>query len=322
MFRLDTSHSYYWGNSPGTKTAPELGVFESNHPSPARCVHCSYSCVCFLLLVSACTHTPQATQQTQTPPTHSKASFILEQTTVQPGSRVNLGIKFVTDSGWHIYWRNPGDSGEPPRIQWRLPAGVTAETLQWPVPTRLKNPAGTDYGYEGTVILLTALQIPSTAQPGTTIEVSGDLRWLVCHDICIPQRSDLRVPIRIANATSVDGTAHLLLQSAAERVPKPLPSRFHPTVTSSPESLRLTLASSEPIRQAEFFPSEAEQIDNGAPQVLASKGGVFRLTLKKSENLQRDPQRLKGVIVINGRDAYELDAPVQTPRHGKGDSHR
>jgi DsbC/DsbD-like thiol-disulfide interchange protein len=277
------------------------------------------TCVCFIVFAAACS-APQSAQQT--PPTHSKASFVLEQTTVQPGSYGNLGIQFVTDPGWHIYWQNPGDSGEPPRIQWRLPAGITAGTLQWPAPSRLKTTAGTDYGYEGTTILLSRLQIPSTAQPGTTIEVSGDLRWLVCHDICIPQRTDLRVPIRIANATSVEGAAHLLLQSAAERVPKPLPAYFHPTVTSSPESLRLTLASSEPIRQAEFFPSESEQVENAAAQAFTTHAGVFRLTLKKSENLQHDPQRLKGVIVINGRDAYELDAPVQTPRHGKGDSHR
>ena len=273
------------------------------------------TCVCFLVLAAACSHAPQTAQ---TPPTHSKASFVLDQTTVQPGSYAKLGIQFVTDSGWHIYWQNPGDSGEPPRIQWRLPAGITAGALQWPAPTRLRNTAGTDYGYEGTTILLTALQIPSTAQPGTTIEVSGDLHWLVCHDICIPQRSDLSAPISIANATNVDGAARLLLQSAAECVPKPLPSRFHPTVTSSPESLRLDLASSAPITTVEFFPSEAEQIENAAPQAFTTRAGVLHLTLKKSENLRQDPQRLKGVIVINGSVAYELDAPVHTPATRKG----
>jgi DsbC/DsbD-like thiol-disulfide interchange protein len=269
-------------------------------------------CVYLLTLAAACAHAPQTAQQTQTPPTYSKASFVVEQSTVQPGSQANLGIKFVTDSGWHIYWQNPGDSGEPPRIQWRLQAGVTAGTLQWPVPRRMKNPAGTDYGYEGTTILLTSLQIPSTAKPGTTIEASGDLRWLVCHDICVPQSSQLSVPIRIADATTVDGAARLLFQSAAERVPKPLPARFRPSVTSLPDSLRLSLVSSEPITQAEFFPSEAEQIDNGAPQALATHGGVLRLTLKKSENLQRLPERLRGVIVLNGRDGYELDVPVHS----------
>ena len=274
--------------------------------------------VCILALAASCSHTPQAVQQTQAPPAHSKASFIVEQSAVRPGSQANIGIKFVIDNGWHIYWQNPGDSGEPPRIQWRLPAGLTAGALQWPLPARLKNPAGTDYGYEGTAVLLTTLNIPATAQPGNTIEVSGDLRWLVCHDICVPQRSQLSAPVRIANETGVDPAARLLLQSAAERVPKPLPARFHPGVTSTRDSFQLALVSPEPIRQAEFFPGEPEQIENGASQKLVIHSRpLFSLTLKKAENLQRDPQHLKGVIVINGTEAYELDAPVR-PATWKG----
>jgi thiol:disulfide interchange protein DsbD len=237
----------------------------------------------------------------------------VEQSAVQPGSQAKLGIRFVTDSGWHIYWQNPGDSGEAPRIAWRIPAGVTAGGLQWPTPTRLKTTAGTDYGYEGTTILLSSLQIPSTAQAGT-MEVSGEVRWLVCHDICVPQRSEVSVPIRVASNTAVDDAARLLLQSAAERIPKPLPSRFRSAVTSSPDGFRLTLSSTGPVTSAEFFPGEAEQIDDGAAQPLATQAGGLRLSLKKSENLQQDPARLRGVIVLNGRDSYQLDVPIRSPK--------
>ena len=257
----------------------------------------------------ACSHTSETVPA---PPSHSTASFVLEKSAAQPGSRVNLGIKFVIESGWHIYWQNPGDSGEPPRIQWRLPAGMTAGTLAWPTPLRLTTTAGTDYGYEGTTVLLSSLQIPPTAQPGATLEVSGNLRWLVCHDICVPQRAQLSTPLRIAGASSVDESASSLLQSAAERMPRPLPARFRPLVTSSADSFRLTLATGEPVTKAEFFPAEAEQIDDQAQQALRTNPGVLHLTLKKAENLGQDPRRLKGVIVLNGRDAYELDAPIRS----------
>src|SRR6266545_4179209 len=43
--------------------------------------------------------------------------------------------------GWHTYWMNPGDSGEPPRIEWTLPAGFTAGEIQWPPPPRLTEAA-------------------------------------------------------------------------------------------------------------------------------------------------------------------------------------
>jgi thiol:disulfide interchange protein DsbD len=269
-----------------------------------------FTCIFLLTLAAACGS--GASRKAYSPPTHSKASLIVGQSAFQPGAHTDLGIQFVTENGWHIYWQNPGDSGEPPRIQWQLPAGVTVGALQWPAPKRLKTTAGTDYGYEGTTILLSTLQLPPTVQPGTTIEVSGDLRWLACHDICVPQRSQLHIPIRIAKNASADGAAQLLLQTAAERIPKPLPRRYHPAVTSTSDTIQLTLASTEPIRQAEFFSGEAEQIDDNAPQTLTSSAGGLRLTLKKSENIQHNPKRLKGVIVLNGRDPYDLDAPVHS----------
>jgi thiol:disulfide interchange protein DsbD len=235
----------------------------------------------------------------------------MEQSAVTPGSKVNVGIQIVTDSGWHIYWQNPGDSGEPPRIQWQLPVGVTAGDLEWPRPMRLTTTAGTDFGYEGTTVLITSLQVPTTMQPGT-ITVGGDLRWLVCHDICLPQNTHLAAPLRISSATRIYDSAHQSLQSAAQRLPIPLPASYRPEAASSRDGFQLTLASREPITQAEFFPNEEAQIDNGAPQGLVSHAGGVSLTLRKSEYLRQEPERLKGVLVLNGRDAYFLDAPIHS----------
>jgi DsbC/DsbD-like thiol-disulfide interchange protein len=176
---------------------------------------------------------------------------------------------------------------------------------------RLSNPAGTDFGYEGTTVLLTSLPIPATAQPGATVDLSGDLRWLVCHDVCVPQRTSLKAVVRIAEATSVDDAAQRLLQSAAAQLPKPLPASFRPVVTSLPDTFRLTIAPGQPVARALFFPAEQEQVDNGARQELVNPAGKLSLTLKKSDYLRQEPRRLKGVLVINGQDAYQIDALVQ-----------
>ena len=251
---------------------------------------------------------------------HSRASLIIEQPAVTPGSKVNVGILFVTDGQWHIYWRNPGDSGEPPRIQWQLPAGVTAGELEWPTPMRLTTSAGTDFGYEGTTVLLSSLQVPAAAQPGT-ISVGGELHWLVCHDICIPQRTHIEAPLRIAGSTSIDDAARGLLQAAAERLPRPLPASYRADAASLPDDFRLTVESSEPITRAEFLPSEEAQIDNGAPQELASHDGKFSLTLKKSEYLRQQPEHLKGILMLNG-NAYVFDAAVHSSATHEGSRNR
>jgi DsbC/DsbD-like thiol-disulfide interchange protein len=266
------------------------------------------SCAGVLMLASGCTRT--APQQ----PAHSRASLVVEETAATPGSKVNVGIQFVTDSGWHIYWRNPGDSGEPPRIQWQLPSGVTAGELEWPVPMRLTTTAGTDFGYQGTTVLLSALQMPDTL-PSGTVTVGGELRWLACHDICVPQSAHLEAPIRIGSAVSIDESARQLLDAAAARLPAPLPSGYRAEAESLPDGFRLTLvtklATGEPVTQAEFFPAEEAQIDDGAPQQWTNHGVHASLTLKKSDYLQQDPKHLKGILVLNGRDAYLVDAPVR-----------
>jgi DsbC/DsbD-like thiol-disulfide interchange protein len=263
-------------------------------------------CACLLVLLLGCVRSapPQAV--------HSKASMVIEQWAVAPGSTVNAGIEIVTDRGWHIYWRNPGDSGEPPRMQWQLPSGITAGELEWPTPRRMTTSAGTDFGYQGTTVLLSTLQVPTTL-PSGTITVGGDLRWLVCHDICIPQSAHLEAPIQIAGTDSIDDSARRLLRSAAERLPATLPASSQPEVANLPDSFRVTLVPSETITRAEFFPSEESQIDNGAAQELTYDAGKVSLTLKKSEYLRQEPQHLRGVLVLNGGDAYLFDAPVQGP---------
>jgi len=235
----------------------------------------------------------------------------------QPGAQTRIGIQFEIDKDWHIYWKNPGDSGESPQVHWQLPEGVTMGVLQWPAPMRLTNSAGTDYGYQGNVVLLSTLNIPAAVQPGSDLPIAGDLRWLVCHDTCIPQRAELKANIRIANPTTVDPRAHALLDAAAERIPRPLPDGLHLTVTRTRDTLRLSIASdtkpsSSTIAHPVFFPAEPEQIDNAAPQKLENLGSsVARLELKKSDHLQHDPEHLNGVLVLNQQDSYQVDVPIR-----------
>ena len=60
----------------------------------------------------------------------------------------NAGLYFKLESGWHVYWKNPGDAGEPPKIKWTLPQGITAGAFQYPIPKRLPLGPLIDFGYE------------------------------------------------------------------------------------------------------------------------------------------------------------------------------
>src|SRR4051794_1208591 len=46
------------------------------------------------------------------------------------------GIAFQIQPGWKTYWRMPGDSGVPPRIDFSKSEKIEAGTILWPGPTK------------------------------------------------------------------------------------------------------------------------------------------------------------------------------------------
>jgi hypothetical protein len=63
-----------------------------------------------------------------------------------------------------------------------------------------------------------------------------------------------------------------------------------------------------------FFPLDAGQIENSAPQTFALTKAGFRLTLRKSDQLSKPISFLKGVLVLDSGRAFELTAPVISRR--------
>src|SRR2546426_5455464 len=97
---------------------------------------------------------------------HTQARLVVAAATAQPGDTVLAGVHLHMEKGWHTYWRNSGQSGLPSNIDWKLPKGVTARSILWPVPEKLPDKEATTYIYENDVILLVPLTIASEVPPG------------------------------------------------------------------------------------------------------------------------------------------------------------
>ena len=71
------------------------------------------------------------------PPTpKGQVNLVSSAETVVPGQPLDVAFHFQLAEGWHIYWQNSGDSGQPPRVDWSLPSGFQAGGLRYPVPKR------------------------------------------------------------------------------------------------------------------------------------------------------------------------------------------
>ncbi len=123
---------------------------------------------------------------------HVEAELIAARTTLEAGKPLAVALRLKMAPNWHTYWRNPGDSGEPTRITWKLPAGYSAGAIQWPVPQRLPVGPLTNFGYKDEVLLLTDIDVPPDASGPVTLAARAD--WLVCNpERCIPEGADLAI---------------------------------------------------------------------------------------------------------------------------------
>src|SRR5262245_11990069 len=89
----------------------------------------------FLLLVVAILLGPGvAAAAPPAGPPRVRAELVSEVDAAVPGRTLWIGLSQQIAPGWHTYWINPGDSGEPTSIEWEAPPGVEIGEIAWPHP--------------------------------------------------------------------------------------------------------------------------------------------------------------------------------------------
>ena len=241
---------------------------------------------------------------------HGIVELVSAQETIQPGNALLLGLHFQLEKGWHIYWINPGDSGEPPRVEWRLPAGLRAGAIEWPAPSRLPVPPLMDYGYEGEVLLPVSVETASGLASGGEAALAADVKAIVCREVCIPAKAHLALslPVR-ADRPHELGEMRAMFRAAQQALPKPAPASWRPSARDLGDHFELKLNTGHSASTAWFAPLEPLQIENAAAQKTVSTAAGMRLILQKSDQLSKPILHLRGVLVLS-QGAFAIDAPV------------
>ena len=219
-------------------------------------------------------------------------------------NQVLLGVHFSLEKDWHIYWVNPGDSGLPPTLKWQLPTGFSAGEIQWPRPEKLKRSTLADYGYQDDVIFLVPLHIPAGAKNGSSPQIGLQAKWLICREVCIADHADLHLSLPASSGATAT------LTEAQKRLPKPWPRAWKASAISNKDDFVLSIQSGSPIKAVEFYPLVAEQIENAADQPIETSAHGMKITLKKSDQLLKPIQVLKGLLVLGDGNAYVVQTPV------------
>ncbi len=224
-----------------------------------------------------------------TPP-YVDVAMITDVTSVTPGHPFLLGLIFDVKPGWHIYWKYSGETGQPTRVEWVLPAGFKTGPLMYPAPHKFVDASDIiSFGHEGKVLLWTEVTPPKTLEPGKTVKLSARSNWLACKTLCVIGKKvvSLQLPV---TARSGD-------------VKSPNEKRF--------EDAR---------RQMPVLPDQARhvQVETGLNVDHVRPGDRFevgvRLTIAPGAHIQSHTPLDKGLVAtdlfLGGPDVIDLGRPV------------
>lgn len=237
---------------------------------------------------------------------------------VSAGGTVQLGLVLTIEEHWHVYWVNAGDSGEPPRVRWTLPKGVTVGPMQFPAPHRLPLGPLMDFGYEDQVAFPMLLSVTPSSKPGK-IHLDAKVDWLVCSSVCLPGKAHLGLDLDVVRGPLPEPQRVGALGAAVANLPKPLPPGMSATAIGDSKRILITLKTGSNEQDAEFYPNDPDQIANAAEQQLESLPDGIKISLLRAADPNNSsstpkagslPKTLHGLVELSASEAYDITVPV------------
>ncbi|HEY5893477.1 MAG TPA: protein-disulfide reductase DsbD domain-containing protein [Chthoniobacterales bacterium] len=228
--------------------------------------------------------------------------LVADTAAVEAGKPFRIGLLLKMAPGWHTYWKFPGDSGTPTRIQWTLPAGFTIGELQWPVPSKHTDLGDIDtYVYHDEVLLF-ATVTPPKELPAGPLKFRAKADWLVCEQLCVPGKSELNLELLVGAAGS--GPDSPTFESFAKQIPATAPPSFETKWTATDQQVTLTIPNWKSDTEAAFFfPNPPLDAVIGHPKIEV-KGADLVVTIPLFEGGTK-PKMIPGVLKA-GNQGWEI----------------
>jgi thiol:disulfide interchange protein DsbD len=252
-----------------------------------------------------------------------EASLLLDVTQVKPGDTFRVGVRFRMDPGWHIYWKNPGESGLASEITWDTP-GSTVGDLQWPAPSTFRTSDGfiTTYGYAEEVLLFTEARASEKATGSLQLSAAADV--LVCEVHCLPAQLMLTRNVTVGPETLRDAEHAPTFDAARARVPAKPESAGHtvtlaldakPLTAGKPFTGTLTVTGpAAPTVEKDFFvPERIPGLARLTLSPVEGKPGTFTLEGDVSPSVPPKEPRLAGVLRLGTAAAGYRSLALELP---------
>ena len=220
---------------------------------------------------------------------------IVKSSEIQNDNELIIGIKMDMQDHWHTYWKNPGDSGGPMKITWAMPEGFQVSKILWPSPILIPYPPLMTYGYEDFVIFPIKIKLPKNTTSGS---FSADIDFLICDDICVPERAFIETTF-----------AKLNTDSDLDKAYKKIPSIVLPVIANTKDNnLELRFSFNEKIEEIYFYIEQADIVLHASEQNLIKEENNWLLEIPLIDAVN-SLSMIKGILTINN-ESFVIDSSL------------
>ena len=225
-----------------------------------------------------------------------KVSLYAEADAISPGGTTYLGLNFKIDPQWHIYWKNPGDSGLPVNVTWKLPEGVEAGPLEWPTPHRISLAGLVTYGFEDEVTLLVPLSISENMKVGQSILIEARVFWLMCKEVCLPGNADISIELPIASSSG-ESSDFQVFEEARTQFPE-VNDQWLLSTNSVGGTLEVRIEGETSMAKDWYFFAESQDVfdPNAEQKATYDEYGSILLQLPFLSGMESPKETFRGIL--------------------------
>jgi thiol:disulfide interchange protein DsbD len=249
----------------------------------------------------------------------AKARIVSNSYSADEDSSIQIGVLIELANGWHIYWKNPGDTGIPTKIDWNVPKNFQLLNKQWPIPKAFEFDGLVSYGYENQVLFITDIILLKNDN-SHIINISVKIKSLLCKDICIPFDTTVNFTIDVRKDYSTNETAKKLFEQTKKTLPTKADSKgLSAKINSEQISLRIDKSSDYYLINSSmnFIPYENGLFKNTLNQNTVQDKEYFEILLEADPFRTEDPKELHGFLVSKSNNngsiaskAFEIRIPI------------
>ena len=240
---------------------------------------------------------------------HADIELLVEIKEIKINEDFVVGIKFNIEPGWHVYWKNPGDSGLPANVDWQNINSIEFKNFLWPPPEKTPEEPLMTYGYYNELVL------PAIFSVGSDFTDEGasqfDIDFLICEKICIPE--SVSIEFDLSNYSDEDvQLSRDILSSWYNKLPKSFDKEALIQASDNFISIEWEDEKNE-ISEVYFYPEDKGLIRYASNQKLYKKDGSAILIIERPQKYSNDLQNISGVLEIHtnrNKESFEIKQSI------------